>query len=164
MAARPDTSAHKVTEATLDAAGIKSVIVASRFNHFIVEKLVGGSLDALVRHGATGSDQEVVWVPGAWEIPLAARMVSSARKPDLVICVGAVIRGGTPHFDYVANEVSKGIHQVSMETNLPIAMGILTTDSLEQAIERAGVKMGNKGWEAATAAIEMHNLRRALEG
>ncbi len=149
-------------EATLDASGRKCLIIASRFNAIIVEKLVGGAMDALTRHGATPDAQVVAWVPGAWEIPLACKKAAESGKFDCIIAVGAVIRGGTPHFDYVASEVSKGIAQVSMQTGLPVAMGILTTDSLEQSIERAGSKMGNKGFEAATAAIEMMNLMDAL--
>jgi len=145
-------------EATLDARGIKTAILASRFNHFIVEKLVDGALDAIARHGGDPGQQSVVWVPGSWEIPLAAKHLAKSGKFDAVICVGAVIRGGTPHFDYVANEVSKGIAHVAMDSDVPVTMGILTTDNLEQSIERAGSKMGNKGWEAAAAAIEMVNL------
>lgn len=164
MATAPQTGTANVIEATLDATGLRCAIVASRFNHFLVEKLVGGASDALARHGANPSDQTLIWVPGSWEIPLACQQVAASKKYDAIIAVGAVIRGGTPHFDYVAGEVSKGIAQVSLATGLPITMGILTTDSLEQAIERAGTKMGNKGWEATTAAIEMVNLRKQLEG
>lgn len=147
-----------VVEATLDARGIKTALLASRFNHFIVEKLVDGALDAVTRHGGDPAKQSIVWVPGSWEIPLAAKHLAKSGNFDAVICLGAVIRGGTPHFDYVANEVSKGIAAVSLDSDVPVTMGILTTDSLEQSIERAGTKMGNKGWEAATAAIEMVNL------
>lgn len=152
----------QVLEATLDAKGLRCAVVASRFNHFIVEKLVDGAIDALIRHGADGSEQLVTWVPGSWEIPLAAKKLAKRGDLDAIICVGAVIRGGTAHFDYVAGEVSKGIAQVSMECEVPVTMGILTTDNLEQSIERAGSKMGNKGWEAAAAAIEMANLNRLL--
>lgn len=153
----------RLVEASLDAKGLRCAIVASRFNHFIVEKLVDGALDGLIRHGAAGDAQTVVWVPGSWEIPLAAKRLAGRGDLDAVVCVGAVIRGGTAHFDYVAGEVSKGIAQVSMASDVPVTMGILTTDNLEQAIERAGTKMGNKGWEAATAAIEMANLLRLLD-
>lgn len=153
----------RLIEATLDATGLRCAILASRFNHFIVEKLVDGALDALIRHGASGAAQTVAWVPGSWEIPLAAKRLAVRGDLDAVVCVGAVIRGGTPHFDYVAGEVSKGIAQVAMSSDIPVTMGILTTENLEQAIERAGTKMGNKGWEAATAAIEMANLIRLLD-
>lgn len=153
----------QVLEANLDARGLKCAIIASRFNHFIVEKLVDGALDALTRHGASGDAQQVVWVPGSWEIPLVAQRIAGKGGFDAIICVGAVIRGGTAHFDYVAGEVSKGIAQVSLDAKLPVTMGILTTDNLEQSIERAGSKMGNKGFEAAVAAIEMANLLRVLD-
>lgn len=159
----PTQGAPQTIEATLTAGGMKTAIVASRFNHFIVEKLVGGALDALTRHGANPSDQTVVWVPGSWEIPLATQRLARKGGVDAIICVGAVIRGGTPHFDYVSNEVCKGITQVSLDSQLPVTMGILTTDSLEQAIERSGSKMGNKGFEAAAAAIEMANLLKVIE-
>ncbi len=151
-----------VVEGGLDARGMKAVIIASRFNTFIVEKLVDGAVDALIRHGADGDAQTVVWVPGSWEIPLAARRLAKRGGVDAIICVGAVIRGGTAHFDYVAGEVSKGISQVAMQEDVPVTMGVLTTDNLEQAIERAGSKMGNKGFEAAVAAIEMVNVLAAL--
>ncbi|MFZ9888078.1 MAG: 6,7-dimethyl-8-ribityllumazine synthase [Myxococcota bacterium] len=154
----------QVLEGTLDARNMKTAIVASRFNHFIVEKLVDGALDALVRHGAAGSAQTGVWAPGSWEIPLVAQRLARRGDLDAIICVGAVIRGGTAHFDYVAGEVSKGIAQVSMQHDLPVTMGILTTDNLEQSIERAGSKMGNKGYEAAVAAIEMVNVLSTLGG
>lgn len=156
--------APTLIEGSLDARGMKAAIVASRFNHFIVEKLVEGAVDAMVRHGGDGGEQTVLWVPGGWEIPLAARRLARRGGLDAIICVGAVIKGGTAHFDYVAGEVSKGISHVSMEEDLPVTMGILTTDNLEQAIERAGSKMGNKGWEAAVAAIEMVNVLTALGG
>jgi len=152
----------KVIEAGLHAKGMKAALVASRFNNFIVEKLVDGAMDALVRHGADAGDQTLVWVPGAWETPLACQQLAKRGGFDAIIALGAVIRGGTPHFDYVAGEVGKGISQVSLQYGLPVTNGVLTTNSLEQAIERAGSKMGNKGWEAATAAIEMVNLGKAL--
>jgi 6,7-dimethyl-8-ribityllumazine synthase len=151
-----------VVEAKLDASGMKTAIVASRFNNFIVEKLVDGAVDALVRHGAEPTDQEIIWVPGSWEVPLAAQRLAARGGLDAIVCVGAVIRGGTAHFDYVAGEVSKGIAQVSLKFDLPVTMGVLTTDNLEQSIERAGSKHGNKGWEAAMAAIEMANLLKTI--
>jgi 6,7-dimethyl-8-ribityllumazine synthase len=161
MANEEGAVTHKapvLIEGGLSARGMKMVIVASRFNHFIVEKLVEGAVDALIRHGAAGEQQTVAWVPGSWEIPLAASRLAKRGGLDAIICVGAVIKGGTAHFDYVAGEVSKGISMVSMAEDLPVTMGILTTDNLEQAIERAGSKMGNKGWEAAVAAIETVNV------
>jgi 6,7-dimethyl-8-ribityllumazine synthase len=163
--AAPDTSAKaEIISAGLSAQGLKCALVASRFNALFVEKLVDGALDALVRHGANGADQAVAWVPGSWEIPLAAQRLAKSGRFDAIICLGAVIRGSTPHFDFVASECAKGISQVSLQTGVPVAMGILTTDTLEQAIERSGTKMGNKGWEAAAAAIEMANLLPRLDG
>ncbi len=156
--------APRVLEATLSAEGMRCALVASRFNHFIVEKLVDGALDALARHGADPAAQTVAWVPGSWEIPLVTKSFAAQKDIDAVIALGAVIRGGTPHFDYVAAEVSKGIAHVSLDSGVPVTMGILTTDTLEQAIERAGSKMGNKGWEATTAAIEMVNLQKVIGG
>ena len=143
--------------------GARFAIVASRFNHFIVDHLVGGAVDALVRHGGEASNVTLVRVPGAWEIPLAVQRLARAKKVDAIIAVSAVIRGGTPHFDYVAGEVSKGIAQVSLAAHIPVAFGVLTTDTIEQAIERAGTKAGNKGWDAALSAIEMVSLERAFE-
>jgi 6,7-dimethyl-8-ribityllumazine synthase len=157
-----NTKHPHVVEGGFDAKGMKCALVASRFNHIIVEKLLDGALDCLVRHGADAEQQTVVWVPGSWEIPLAAQRLAERGGVDAIICVGAVIRGGTAHFDYVAGEVSKGIAHVGLTKNLPVAMGILTTDNLEQSIERAGSKMGNKGWEAAMAAIETANVLKAL--
>ena len=143
--------------------GVRFAIVASRFNHFIVDHLVAGAIDAIERHG--GADITIVKVPGAWEIPHAAQRLANAKKKfDAIIAVSAVIRGSTPHFDYVAGEVSKGCAQVSLQASLPIAFGVLTTDTIEQAVERAGTKAGNKGWDAAVSAIEMVNLDRALAG
>lgn len=153
-----------VVEGNLVATGIKTAIVAARFNHFIVEKLVGGAIDAISRHGGDASQQSVIWVPGSWEIPLIAQKLAKSGKYDAVICLGAVIRGGTPHFDYVAAEVSKGVAQASWDSGVPISFGVLTTDSIEQCIERAGTKMGNKGFEAAVAAVEMVNVLRQIEG
>jgi 6,7-dimethyl-8-ribityllumazine synthase len=144
--------------------GAKFAIVASRFNHFIVDRLVEGAVDAIVRHGGEEANVTIVRVPGAWEIPLAAQRVAKGHKVDAVIAVSAVIRGSTPHFDYVAGEVSKGVASVSLATGIPIAFGVLTTDTIEQAVERAGTKAGNKGWDAAVSAIEMVSLERTLEG
>ena len=145
-------------EGKLVAEGLKFGIVAARFNEFITGKLVGGALDALRRHGASEDDIEIAWVPGAYEIPLVAQKMAESKKYDAVICLGAVIRGATPHFDFVCAEVSKGVAQVGLETKVPIAFGVLTTDTIEQAIERAGTKAGNKGFDAAITAIETVNL------
>lgn len=145
-------------EANLTAEGKKFAIVVSRFNDFITDKLVGGAVDALTRSGTKDGDIDIVKVPGAFEIPLIARDLAAKKKHQAVICLGAVIRGSTPHFDYVSAEVSKGVASASLETGTPIIFGVLTTDTLEQAIERAGSKSGNKGWDAAVAAIEMANL------
>jgi 6,7-dimethyl-8-ribityllumazine synthase len=153
----------RVVEASLVAKGKKFAIVVSRFNDFITDKLVGGAVDALVRSGTLDKDIDVVKVPGAFEIPLVAHKLASRKKHDAVICLGAVIRGATPHFDYVSAEVSKGVAAASLETGMPIIFGVVTTDTLEQAIERAGSKSGNKGWDAALAAVEMANLMGPLE-
>jgi len=142
--------------------GAKFAIVGSRFNAFIVERLIEGALDALVRHGADAKNITVVRVPGSWEIPLVCARLAGSGKLDAVVAVGAVIRGATPHFDHVANEVSKGVAQASMDSGVPIAFGVLTTDSIEQAVERAGTKAGNKGFDAAMAAIEMVTLGKQL--
>ena len=152
----------KIYEGNLLAQDLRFGIIVSRFNDFIGERLVGGAMDALKRSGADEKDIDLFKVPGAFEIPLVAKKVAKSGRYDAVICLGAVIRGATPHFDYVANEVSKGIAHVSLETDIPIAFGVLTTDTLEQAIERAGSKVGNKGWDAAMAAIEMANLIRGI--
>jgi 6,7-dimethyl-8-ribityllumazine synthase len=149
-------------EGKLTATGLKFALVVSRFNSFITERLLEGALDCLRRQGVSENALTVVRVPGAWEIPLVARRLVKGAAFDAVICLGAVIRGSTPHFDYVAAEVSKGIAQVSLESGVPIAFGILTTENLEQAIERAGSKAGNKGFAAAEAAIEMVNLLKEL--
>ncbi len=151
-----------VIEGKLDASGLKVGIAVSRFNSFICDRLVEGAVDALVRHGAAESDIDIVRVPGAFEIPLAAKRMSASGRYDAVICLGAVIRGATPHFEYVSAEVSKGVASVSLESGVPIAFGVLTTDTIEQAIERAGTKAGNKGFEAAVTAIEMSDLLRKL--
>ncbi len=148
----------KIIEANLIAEGKKFAVVVSRFNDFITERLVGGAVDALMRCGAKDDDIDVVKVPGAFEIPLIAKKMAQKKKYDAVICLGAVIRGATPHFDYVSAEVSKGIAVVSIESEIPVIFGIITTDTLEQAIERAGAKSGNKGFSAAMAAVEMANL------
>jgi 6,7-dimethyl-8-ribityllumazine synthase len=153
----------KVYEGKLLAQGLRFGIVISRFNDFICDRLLGGALDALKRSGGSEEQIDVFKVPGAFEIPLLAKQVAISGRYDAVICLGAVIRGATPHFDYVASEVSKGIASVSLETRVPIAFGVLTTDTLEQAIERAGSKAGNKGWDAAMAAIEMVNLIKQVQ-
>jgi len=150
-------------EGNLDATGLRIGIIVGRFNSFIGERLLEGALDALVRHGADDGQIDVARVPGAFEIPLAAKKLAESRKYDALICLGAVIRGSTPHFDYVASEVSKGVASVSLETGVPVAFGVLTTDSIEQAIERAGTKAGNKGFEAAVTAIETANLLKRLK-
>ncbi|XOQ49421.1 MAG: 6,7-dimethyl-8-ribityllumazine synthase [Eubacteriales bacterium] len=152
----------RVMEGQLLAEKLKFGIVVSRFNEFISSRLLSGALDTLKRHGAKEEDIEVAWVPGAFEIPLTAKKMAKSGKYDAVICLGAVIRGSTPHFDYVSNEVSKGIASVSLETETPVAFGVLTTDNIEQAIERAGTKSGNKGGDAALTAIEMANLIKKL--
>jgi 6,7-dimethyl-8-ribityllumazine synthase len=152
----------KVIEGDLSAKGLKFAIVASRFNDFITTKLVEGCLDALLRHGASESDIEIIKVPGSFEIPLAAQSLARSKKYHAVICLGAVIRGATPHFEYVSSEVSKGVASVGLDTGLPVIFGVLTTDTIEQAIERAGTKSGNKGWDAALSAIEMASLLRQI--
>lgn len=152
----------QVLEGTLSAKGLKVAVLASRFNDFICQRLLGGAMDALTRLGAEEKDITVVKVPGSWEIPVAAKKMAESKKYDALICVGAVIRGSTPHFDYVAAEVSKGIAQVGLETGVPVTFGVLTTDTLEQAIERAGSKAGNKGFDAAMAAVEMADLMKKL--
>ena len=152
----------KIIEGRLDAQGLKVGILVSRFNSFIGDRLVEGAIDALLRHGADEENLVVVRVPGAFEIPPVAKQMAESGRYDALVCLGAVIRGSTPHFDYVSAEVSKGIAAVSMEAGIPVTFGVLTTDTLEQAIERAGSKAGNKGFDAAMAAIEMANLYRAL--
>ncbi len=145
-------------EGMLVGKGLKFGVVVSRFNEFITSKLLGGAQDALLRHGVNQEDIEIAWVPGAFEIPLVAKKLAQTKRYDAVICLGAVIRGSTPHFEYVATEVTKGIAKVGLDTELPITFGVITADTIEQAIERAGSKMGNKGFDAATTAIEMANL------
>jgi 6,7-dimethyl-8-ribityllumazine synthase len=152
----------RMVEGKISAEGFRFALIVSRFNDFISSKLAEGALDALRRHGAAEDQLTLVKVPGAFEIPLAARKLAESGRYDAVICLGAVIRGSTPHFDYVAAEVSKGIAMVGLESKIPVTFGVLTTDSLEQAIERAGSKAGNKGWDAAMAAMEMANLFKDL--
>ena len=152
----------KILEGNLLAEGMKIGIVAARFNEFIVSRLLGGAEDALLRHGANGDDITAVWVPGAFEIPTAALKMAQSGKYDAVICLGAVIRGSTSHYDYVCSEVSKGVAQIALQTGVPTLFGVVTTENIEQAIERAGTKAGNKGYDAAMAAIEMVNLTRLL--
>lgn len=152
----------KVIQGELQAKGLKFAIIVSRFNDFITGKLLDGAVDALLRHGAKDEDIDVVKVPGAFEIPLAAKKVAAKGSYDAVICLGTVIRGATPHFDYVAAEVSKGVASASLDTGVPIAFGVLTTDTIEQAVERAGTKSGNKGFDAAVTAIEMAQVFKKL--
>ncbi|MEW6738372.1 MAG: 6,7-dimethyl-8-ribityllumazine synthase [Nitrospirota bacterium] len=152
----------KIIEGELQAKGLKFGIIVSRFNDFITSRLLDGAIDALARHGAKEDDIEVVKVPGSFEIPLVAKKMASKGLYNAVICLGTVIRGATPHFDYVAAEVSKGIASASMETGVPIAFGVITSDTIEQAVERAGTKAGNKGWDAAITAIEMAQVLKKL--
>lgn len=153
----------KMYEGKLLAEGLRFGLVIGRFNEFIGSKLMSGAIDALTRHGAKESDIEVSWVPGAFEIPLAAQKMAASGKYDAVITLGAVIRGSTPHFDYVASETTKGVAKISLDLGVPVIFGVLTTDTIEQAIERAGTKAGNKGWDAAMSAIEMANLMKSFE-
>ncbi|MEW6049786.1 MAG: 6,7-dimethyl-8-ribityllumazine synthase [Candidatus Zixiibacteriota bacterium] len=152
----------KRIEGKLEAKGFRFGLVASRFNNFFTDKLVEGALDCLIRHGADDKQITIVHVPGSFEIPFAASRMVKSGNYDAVLCVGAVIRGDTPHFDYIAAEASKGIARLGMEANIPVVYGIITADNLEQAIERSGTKAGNKGWDAAMTAIEMVNLYRVL--
>ena len=151
-----------VLEGKLVAEGMKIGIVCARFNEFITSKLLGGAMDALVRHGVADSDVDVAWVPGAFEIPLAAQKMAATGKYDAILCLGAVIKGSTSHYDYVCAEVSKGIATVSLSSGLPVLFGVLTTDNIEQAIERAGTKAGNKGYDCALGTIEMINLFKQI--
>ncbi|TYP77815.1 6,7-dimethyl-8-ribityllumazine synthase [Paenibacillus methanolicus] len=153
-----------VYEGHLVSQGLRYGIVVGRFNEFIVSKLLSGALDALKRHGVDDSEVEIAWVPGAFEIPLITQKMAESGKYDAVITLGAVIRGSTPHFDFVCNEAAKGVAAVGLKTGVPTIFGVLTTDSIEQAVERAGTKAGNKGWESAVSAIEMANLTKALKG
>ncbi len=152
----------KIYEGELLAKGLKFAIVVSRFNDFITNKLLDGAVDALLRHGAVEQNVDIIKVPGAFEIPLAAKIIAEKKKHNAIICLGTIIRGATSHFEYVAAEATKGIASASLETGLPISFGILTTDSIEQAVERAGSKSGNKGWDAALVAIEMAQLLKRL--
>ncbi len=152
----------RIIEGNLVAKDIKIGIVVGRFNEFIVSKLLGGALDGLKRHGVDEDSIEVSWVPGAFEIPLVAKKMAQSKKYDAIICLGAVIKGSTPHFDYVCAEASKGISSVSLSEELPVIFGVLTTDTIEQAIERSGTKAGNKGYDAAVTAIEMANLLKLI--
>jgi 6,7-dimethyl-8-ribityllumazine synthase len=154
--------AQKTIQGHLSSSGMRFAIVASRFNDFVTSRLLGGALDALERTGSAEADVTVVRVPGSFEIPLAAKKLAQTRKYDAVICLGTLIRGETPHFDYICNEVAKGIGAVSLESGIPVAFGVLTAESVEQAIDRAGLKSGNKGFEAAMSAIEMANLLKQI--
>lgn len=149
-------------EGQLDAKGLKVAILVGRFNSFIGQKLVDGAVDCLLRHQASDDDITVIWTPGAFEIPAVLNRLIASKKYDAIVCTGAIIRGGTPHFDFVAAEATKGIASISMQAQIPVSMGILTTDNIEQAIERAGTKAGNKGFDAAMAVIEMASLYRQL--
>ena len=153
----------KIFEGKISGEGFRFAVIVSRFNDFICSKLVEGAMDALIRHGASDEQVSLIKVPGAFEIPIMAKKAADSNKYDAVICLGAVIRGSTPHFEYVAAEVSKGIASVGIESKIPVTFGVLTTDNLEQAIERAGSKSGNKGWDAAVAAMEMVNLFHELK-
>jgi len=152
-----------VYEGRLQGEGLAFGVVIARFNEFISGKLMTGALDCLHRHGVAPDKVDVAWVPGAFEIPLVAAKMAGSGRYDAVLCLGAVIRGSTPHFDYVAAEVSKGVAKVGLDTGVPVIFGVLTTDTIEQAVERAGTKAGNKGWDAAVAGLEMANLLRSLE-
>ncbi|OGU16680.1 MAG: 6,7-dimethyl-8-ribityllumazine synthase [Geobacteraceae bacterium GWC2_53_11] len=152
----------QIIEGKLDATGLRFGIVISRFNSFICERLLEGAVDALLRHGAEDSAIQVIRVPGAFEIPLIAQKIAKSGRHDAVICIGAIIRGSTPHFDFVSAEVTKGIATASLESGIPISFGVLTTDTIEQSIERAGTKVGNKGFDAAMSALEMVNIIKAM--
>ena len=152
----------KVTEGQLSSKGLRFAIIVARFNSFITERLLAGALDALARTGCAESDIEIVKVPGSWEMPVVARELAERKRHDAIICLGAVIRGDTPHFDYVAGEAAKGLGQVACQTGVPVAFGVLTCNTLEQAIDRAGAKGGNKGFDAAMTAVEMADLMRRL--
>jgi 6,7-dimethyl-8-ribityllumazine synthase len=152
----------KIFEGTLLGKGLRFALVVARFNEFITGKLLSGAQDALARHGVGEEDIDVAWVPGSFEIPLVAKKLAESSEYDAVICLGTVIRGATPHFEYIAAEVAKGVAQVGLETGVPVVFGVITADTLEQAIERAGTKSGNKGFDAATTAIEMANLLKNM--
>lgn len=151
-----------IIEGKLIASGLKFGIVTARFNEFITSKLLGGAIDALNRHGAKEEDVDIAWVPGAYEIPMVAKKMAESKKYDAVICLGAVIRGSTSHYDYVCNEVAKGVAQVGFSSGVPTIFGVVTTENIEQAIERAGTKAGNKGYDSAVSAIEMANLLKNM--
>ena len=153
----------KLIEGEITGKGIKFAIVVSRFNDFISQRLLDGALDALKRHGASDDQIAIIKVPGAFEIPSMAKRLSLSDRFDCVICLGAVVRGATPHFEYISNQVARGIASVALESRIPVAFGVITSDTLEQAIERAGAKSGNKGWDAAVSAMEMVNLFRAID-
>jgi 6,7-dimethyl-8-ribityllumazine synthase len=152
----------KVIEGNLVGRAVNIAIIVSRFNHFITQHLLDGALDALNRHGIADDQLTVVWVPGSFEIPVIAKKLAQSKKYEAIICLGAVIRGATPHFDYVAAEVSKGIAAVGLETGIPVVFGVVTTDNIEQAVERAGAKSGNKGWDAALTALELVDLNTKI--
>ncbi|MFK4998246.1 6,7-dimethyl-8-ribityllumazine synthase [Bacillus sp. N9] len=154
---------NQVYEGNLVGTGLKVGIVVGRFNEFITGKLLSGALDALKRHGVAEEDVSIAWVPGAFEIPLTAKKMAEQNKYDAIITLGTVIRGATPHFDYVCNEAAKGVANVGLQSGIPVIFGVLTTDTIEQAIERAGTKAGNKGWDSAVGAIEMANLYRSMQ-
>ena len=156
-------SKGQVFEGLLSGEGLRFALVVSRFNEFISSKLLSGAWDCLTRHGADGALVDVAWVPGAFEIPLIAQRLAATKRYDAIICLGAVIRGSTPHFDYVSGEVAKGVAKVQLDAGIPVIFGVLTTDTIEQAVERAGTKAGNKGWDAAVSALEMANLVKRLD-
>jgi len=160
--AEKEETVSELFEGMLLGEGLKMAVVASRFNEFITRKLLEGAKDALLRHGVSEDDIDVAWVPGSFEIPLVAQKLAQTKRYDAVVCVGAVVRGATPHFEYIAAEVTKGIAKTSLEAGLPVTYGVITTDTLEQAIERAGTKVGNKGFDAAVNAIEMANLLKSI--
>jgi 6,7-dimethyl-8-ribityllumazine synthase len=159
---RRNSVTQKTIQGHLNSSGMRFAIVASRFNEFVTSRLLGGAIDALERTGAEDANITVVRVPGSFEIPLAAKRLAASKKYDAVICIGTLIRGDTPHFEFISSEVTKGISAVSLETEVPVAFGVLTADSVEQAIDRAGLKSGNKGFEAAMSAIEMVNLIKQI--
>lgn len=152
----------KQYEGKLNAKGLRLAVVVSRFNDLITKELLSGAEDCWLRHDGLASEMEVIWVPGAFEIPVTAQKMAMKEQYDAIVCLGAVIRGSTPHFDFVANEVSKGVAHVSLQNNVPVIFGVITTDTIEQAFERAGTKSGNKGWNAVLSAIEMANLFKSL--
>ncbi len=156
--------ARQIIEGNLDAKGLKFALLVTRFNSLITERLLSGALDALARTGCRDEDIEIIKAPGSWELPVVVRQLAATKKYDAIICLSAIIRGDTPHFDYIAAEASKGLAQTAMEFGVPVAFGVLTCDTLEQAIDRAGGKSGNKGFDAAMSAVEMGNLMRRLRG